>query len=107
MKGRPIKPAEVAAFKSASIPPEVFDAFNELIAESWTGSRAVVMQSQAVKRVQSKLEVSTVQLFERGWMDVEDSYRAVGWRVEYDKPGYCETYEPNYTFELARPRQRE
>jgi len=39
------------------------------------------------------------EIFDRGWLDVEDLYRISGWRVEYHKPGYNETYEPTFEFQ--------
>lgn len=30
---------------------------------------------------------------DHGWLDLEDIYRDEGWTVEYDSPGYNETYE--------------
>jgi len=37
-------------------------------------------------------------MYDKGWMDVEDAYRKAGWDVDFDKPGYNETYEANFTF---------
>lgn len=99
MKGRPITPAEVVAKKTENIPPEVFEVFNDLIAERWDGHRATIYQKDIVARLKAKLpEERRSQIFERHWLDVEPSYRKAGWTVVYDKPGYCETYEPNFTF---------
>lgn len=95
----PIKPDEVAACKKATIPEEVFAAFNELIVASTCGGLANVSQDRVVARIRSKVPRATYKtILDRGWLDVEDAYRSVGWEVEYDKPGYNETYEPNFTF---------
>lgn len=37
-------------------------------------------------------------VFERGYLDIEETYRKAGWSVVYDKPGYNETYDAFYTF---------
>ncbi len=42
--------------------------------------------------------MSSSEIYERHLLDVEPSYRAEGWEVEYDKPGYNETYEATFTF---------
>jgi hypothetical protein len=31
-------------------------------------------------------------------MDFEPFYEKAGWKVVYDKPGYCESYAANFTF---------
>ena len=33
------------------------------------------------------------------YLDFEDEYRTIGWKVTYNKPAYCETYEPYFIFE--------
>lgn len=103
----PIKPSEVAAAKANAIPNEVYEAFNELIAKNWDGHEAVVGQGEAASLALDKLntgdrEVTSAQLYANHWMDVEGAYRKMGWRVEYDKPGYCEDYEPTYTFRKGK-----
>lgn len=37
-------------------------------------------------------------IFENHWLDFEDAYRASGWGVEYDKPGFNETYQARFIF---------
>jgi len=44
------------------------------------------------------LKVDRNKIFEMGWLDVEDAYRAQGWNVVYDRPGYCESYEASFIF---------
>ena len=39
------------------------------------------------------------KVFKNKWLDVEEVYRKAGWKVEYDKPGYCEDYEAYFVFE--------
>jgi hypothetical protein len=103
----PIKPDEVGKQKTARIPEEVFEAFNELIAQHWNGSSATIIQSEvaniAVEKLKVRMpEITRQTLFDENWMDVEESYRMAGWTVEYDKPGYNETYEANFTFRKSR-----
>ena len=38
------------------------------------------------------------EIYDKNWLDVEDVYESAGWKVEYDKPGYNENYEPTFTF---------
>jgi hypothetical protein len=97
-KTGPIKPKDVLFEKSESIPSEVFEVFNDLIKDHWDGSLAVVRQTKAVERIAKALDISTDEVFDRGYLDVEHAYRKAGWKVKYDKPGYCETYEAYFRF---------
>lgn len=110
----PITPANAMKTKRLMIPEEVFAAFDELITQEIDISGcAVIKQSAAIDLVCVKLgipedaverrrngeEVLTRDdVYKNGWMDAEESYRLVGWEVEYDRPAYYESYEPTYTF---------
>jgi len=91
---RPITPNE--AIKA--LPDEVIEAFNDLICENIDGKTAKITQNQAVDRITAKLEIPRDAVFKRGYLDIEDIYRKAGWKVDYDKPGYNETYEGFFTF---------
>lgn len=98
---KPMNPSEVVLAKTNSIPGEVFEAFNELIAAHWDGMESRVTQSEALKLVVKKFKsanVTSTVMFDNGWLDVEESYRSQGWIVEYDKPGYNESYEAFFIF---------
>jgi hypothetical protein len=99
----PIKPDEVAQAKAQSIPSEVFEAFNDQITLKFSGNRALVMQEDVISAIISKFpgSDSTVmrkRIFEKHWLDVEDAYRAVGWKVFYDKPAFNESYPASFEF---------
>ena len=96
---KPITPDEVGEVKSSKMPPEVFDAFNECIAKHWDGRSANFTQKEALAAILAKLPDETSEtVYENRWLDVEELYRRAGWHVDYDRPGYCETYEANFTF---------
>lgn len=99
----PIKPDQVKANKLASIPDEVIEAFNELIAKNFSDGFARVEQSDVIRL--AILKGLNRTLFDHRWLDVEDLYRAQGWHVYYDKPGYNESGEAAFTFGVA-PRER-
>lgn len=101
----PIKPKEVQAKRLASFPEEVFEAFNEMIEQEWNGHSANFTLQSVGRLALQKLKATgehrglTFQgMCDKGWMDVEPAYRKAGWSVEFDKPGYNETYEANFTF---------
>jgi hypothetical protein len=96
---KPITPKEVVKEKLLSIPDEVIEAFNELIAKNWDGYRAGMKQDDIVALIKQKMSLKKDDtIFERHWLDVEDIYRKVGWIVEYDKPAYNESYDATFEF---------
>lgn len=101
---KPIRPDQVGATQRAVFPAAVFEAVNELIAENWNGSSATIRQDSIVARIIAKDgSIERHMVFDRGLLNFEDAYRDEGWRVEYDRPGYNETYQP--TFKFTRGKQ--
>jgi hypothetical protein len=101
----PITPSETESAKKNHIPEVVFEAFNELIAKHYRNGEARFKQEDVVKLVRSKHDTTSVsQMYLDHWFDVESSYEASGWKVEYDKPGFCETYPATWTFTKKKRR---
>lgn len=99
----PITPSQVVQLKRESIPSEVIEAFNEMIATSWNGYEAHFTQRDVISMIQNKgLRLSGQELCEKGFLDVEDLFRKVGWKVEYDKPGYNEDYDASFSFQKKK-----
>lgn len=95
---RPIKPDAVADEKVINFPDAVFEAFNQLIAQNFSGGSATVKQKDVVALMVGK-GVEAEEIYKNHWLDVEDVYRAAGWKVMYDKPAYCEEwFEPHFEF---------
>lgn len=96
----PIKPEDVTNKKLEILPEQVIEAFNESIIENYDPNTrsARVIQDEIVKKIISKLEIERHIVFEKGYLDIEDIYRKAGWKVEYDKPGYNETYKAYFVF---------
>jgi hypothetical protein len=95
----PIAPQEIQALKTEQIPDEVFAVFNELIAENLHNRRATVLQKDVVAKLEAR-GLTRDEIYKRRWLDVEESYREVGWKVTYDKPVYWggENFEPYFKF---------
>lgn len=94
---KPIRPEEIGAARKAIFPPAVFEAFNAEIAANYTAGRARVLQEDVVARlVAGGADRQTI--FDKGWLNVEETYEAEGWDVEYDKPGYNESYGAFFIF---------
>lgn len=96
VKGRPIKPNEIIA--NRNIPCKVFDVFNELIAKNYDHGQATVFQEDVVRLIKFKLKCTSKEIFDNGWLNIEDFYAKAGWTVIYDKPGYNEDYKANFVF---------
>ena len=90
----PIRPQDVKPTK----PDEVIEAFNELIQKHWDGTRSQFTQDEVIKMIGIKIRKTPKFIFDHHYMDIEDLYRQSGWMVEYDKPGYNESYPPTFTF---------
>jgi hypothetical protein len=110
MPAEPISPNEVVDAKLDAIPEIVIFAFNELVAKNWNGYKSVVKQEDAIQLVIQKWQENGDErdareqrgaIFRNHMLDIEDIYRAKGWNVEYDKPGYNESYDAFYTFTKA------
>lgn len=92
----PLKPEEVVDAKKDFLPDEVIEVFNALISEHWNGSHSKFEQKEIIERIKKKLSVEDICGL--GYLDVEDIFEAVGWKVIYDKPAATETYEPTFEF---------
>ena len=91
---KPMRPEEVAEMKRKVFPPEVFEAFNELIAEHFVGKCAEFKVSAAASRVKQKLP----DTYKSEYLNVEDAYRSEGWNVVLDRPGMDESYAATFIF---------
>jgi len=108
---KPIKPKDVPALKKEMLPGYVMEAFNQCIAVGYDGHSAKVYQGEVVARILTLAglagdELHRDDVYERGYLDVEPIYRAEGWNVSYDKPGYNETYEASFLFESKKPKRK-
>jgi lipoate-protein ligase A len=105
---KPIRPSEVIEAKKEIIPDEVIESFNEMIAEKWNGSYSNFTQKEVVDLIMEKFLAKGKDphikndIYDKHWLDVEDIFRKSGWNVEYDKPGYNESYSANFTFSKKR-----
>jgi hypothetical protein len=97
---------EDVRINSKYIPDFVYDVFNHLLTEKWNNGKPIIIsQEEVVNRIICKhnwlfddIEISRQEIFEHHWLDVEPEYRNAGWNVEFDKPGYNESYKAFYTF---------
>ena len=101
MEIKPLSKEEVKRAKT--IPDIIIKTVNELLVKNYRNGKAIIMQSEIVDMVSGDSEnpdsISRTDIYDNNYLDFEDVYRAIGWKVTYDKPGYCESYEPHFIFE--------
>ncbi len=100
---KPITPAEAAQFKVSKVPRFVIETFNDLIKNKFDGHSAVIKQDEVVVAIVERYstsddQISAKKIFDNHWLDVEPIFKAAGWKVEYDKPGYNESYAAYFKF---------
>lgn len=98
---KPVSPGEVVVLKKKYIPDGVIEAFNLVIAKHYTGRSATFKQDEVVDLIVKTMGFERHEVFANKWLDVEELYEAEGWKVKYDKPAYCETYDATFTFKKA------
>ena len=99
----PISPRDVVDLKKKAIPFEVIEAFNEMIARKFDGCQSRFIQKDIVRLILEKFDEygnkhESKDVYDNNWLDVEPLYEKMGWKVEYDKPGYNEQYEAAFIF---------
>lgn len=99
MRLKPLAPQEVVEAKRELIPDVVIETFNTLLAERATNGYATIYQDEVVAQLEEQGLVRQ-DIYARHWLDVEPLYRESGWEVEYDKPGYNETYRAFFRFSV-------
>lgn len=95
---KPFSPDQIAEAKKAVIPAGVIGVFNRLIAKHYSEGSAEIGQKEIVAAICATMECERGKVFAEKWLDVEDLFRAEGWKVVYDKPAYNESYEATFTF---------
>lgn len=94
---KPIRPEEVLERQGEQIPPEVIKAFNDLIIQKFIEGKAIISQKEVLDLLQFR-GFDIGDIFTKRFLHVEQIFRKAGWKVEYDKPGYNESYEASFTF---------
>jgi hypothetical protein len=102
MPVQPLRPDEVVAAKVRLLPDPILEVWNEAIARNMSDGSSTVLQNEVVAALCSKMDCTRQHVFKQGWLEIEAIYREAGWKVTYDKPGYCETYEAFFVFTPKR-----
>lgn len=100
---KPVSPEEAAFQHKNSFPGEVIYAINSLISENYNGKPFTLNQDEIVARIIQVFSergqmVSRSAVFVNNMLDFEPLYEDNGWKIEYDKPAYCESYPASFKF---------
>lgn len=103
---KPITPNEAKKSTSSAIPSFVIEAFNEMISTRLRRGVARFDLKEVADLAMSKAPPGFERqtLWDRNYMDVEPLFERAGWKVQFDKPGYCESYEAFFVFRAPRTR---
>jgi hypothetical protein len=69
-----------------------------LTAQAGNTRRITFKQDELIAEILSRDAQFTRDAFKNHWLDIEDTYREQGWTVEYDSPGYNESYDAYFVF---------
>jgi hypothetical protein len=98
---KPITPEEVIA--NYTLPDSVIQGVNEMIQETWDAKRAHIKQDALIKKILSiDKELTRKVLFEKNYLDIEDTYRKLGWAVEHYSPDRDENFESYFIFKKKK-----
>ena len=96
---RPITPDEVAEQKKKSIPPQVIEAWNTVIARNYKNGYSKFTITELAVEIRKNLNIDkSISIDGKGYFVIEEIYRKAGWKVTTDTPGYNESYDTNFTF---------
>ncbi|MCS4088582.1 hypothetical protein [Rhizobium sp. BK176] len=95
---KPISPDDIAEAKIGHIPEAVVAVFNKMIALNYTGGSATVRQEDVLKEIANTTTLDRGEIFDKGYLNVEEIFRAAGWRVSYTKPDYTESFPAYFEF---------
>jgi len=107
---KPFTPEEAQKAKSESIPEYVIEAFNAQLAKNVKYGRATIYQEDVLREIVDHMPAEVRRdnghsferleqfILDNSFLDVEPLYRSYGWSVEFDRPGYNESYKAHYKF---------
>ncbi len=95
-----ITPGQVKKKLGTAIPEAVIEAVNELLIANMDSDMDCTLKRGEVERaIKARMGVKEVDM---KWLDFEPVFRRAGWKVEYDRPGYNESYEGYWKFSQRR-----
>jgi hypothetical protein len=103
MKITPITPIEVSSNIEKSFPEFVIEAVNNCIQKNSFGKKSFSIKRGVIIDEILKCappETTVDMIFDNHWLDFEKLYAKYGWEVKYCSPGWDETYEEYFSFNV-------
>ena len=98
-KVNPITPDEAEEKKKIDIPDYVIESVNYLLVKNISKGQSAFFQGDLIEEILKRApEITREDIFKDNMLDFEPLYKDSGWSVQYDKPGYNEDYEANFSF---------
>lgn len=94
-------PKDALVRHGETIPEELLAVVNKFLAERIHKGQITITRKELADALQFT-QINESEALERGWLDFEELYRAQGWKVTYDKPGFNETYVGFWLFEAKQ-----
>jgi hypothetical protein len=95
---QPITKQQVCQSKQTSMPPEVIEAFNELIIKNINSDGIAIVKCNEVEDlIIAKLFIESKD-FDYKWLDIEPIFENFGWKVRYNSPSFANSHESNFKF---------
>lgn len=106
---KPLSPSELKDIPNKSIDPAIIQAVNNLLIKNYSEGSAIIKQDEIIEEYfkitgTKNKESKRAWLFENKQLSFERIYEKEGWKVEYDKPGYNETYDATFEFTPKKGR---
>ena len=93
----PVKAADLIA-RGPSLPDFIYNIVNTLLEEKFDGEAARITQDEIIARICTSQGCKRHEVLDNGWLNFETAYRNAGWSVNYDSPGYNESYDAYFYF---------
>ena len=104
-KSKAISPQGAREKFKQDLDPLMIEAVNNLLTKEGSSTYITLLQKDIVSEYRSLCKAAdrpARDVYKENQLDFEDIFRDAGWHVEYDKPAYCETYEPNFSFSAKK-----
>lgn len=97
---KPITPQEAKDDFDNNKPWFVIQAFNNLIGKNFDGKEAKITKDEAIEEIIMLCpeKINRHDVFDRHWLEVENTYRKLGWKVVYECPDYTENFPSYFKF---------
>lgn len=95
-----LSPNEILDHRITVFPPEMIKAVNNLLMKEFNGSSATILSKDIVAEFMKLTngEYAQSEIFKNKWLDFETIFQKSGWKVDYDGPGYNESYAAKFNF---------